>query len=103
MNEQHNRAAPIMRAVPEVRGGEVVIDAPIPDTQRGRAAATMIRSGVFRGLSVEFKSTDEGWPGGVREIRRARLLAAGLVDKPSYPDAGVEVRQESPPEVLTWL
>ena len=103
VNEQHNRAAPIMRAIPEVRGDQVVIDSPIPDTQRGRDAATMIRSGVFRGLSVEFKATDEGRPGGVREIRAARLLAAGLVDKPSYPDAGVEVRRERPPEVLTWL
>ena len=92
-----------MRAIPEVPGGEVVIDAPIADTQRGRDAATMIRSGVFRGLSVEFKSTDEGRPGGVREIRRARLLAAGLVDKASYPDSQVEVRESRPGEVLTWL
>ena len=56
LNEQHNRQAPIMRFTPEVRGSAVVIDSLLPDTQRGRDAALMIRNGTFRGLSVEFRS-----------------------------------------------
>ena len=76
LNEQHNRQAPIMRVVPETRDGAVVIDAALPDTQRGRDAATMIRNGTFKGLSVEFRAIEErmtGWrsrhsPG--RPVRR---------------------------------
>ena len=36
VRRQHDRAAPIMRVVPEVRGSTVVIDAPLPDTTAGR-------------------------------------------------------------------
>ena len=105
LNEQHNRAAPILRFVPKVEGSEVLIDAPLPDTSRGRDAAVMIRNGTLRGLSVEFAATEEGMTGGVREIRRARLLAAGLVDDPSYAGSSVEVRKERSGAVrrLPWL
>lgn len=92
LNEQHNRQAPIVRFTPEVRGNEVKIDVQLPDTQRGRDAATMVRNGTMRGLSVEFRAQDEGRRGGVREIRRAQLLGAGLVDDASYR-GNLEVRQ----------
>ena len=93
LNEQHNRQAPIMRFVPEVRGGKIVIDAMLPDTQRGRDAATMIQNGTMRGLSVEFRSKRERrGAGGVREIEAAELRGAGLVDDPSYRGSAVEVR-----------
>ena len=84
LNEQHNRAAPILRFTPTVEGREVRIDAPLPDTQRGRDAATMIRDGTMRGLSVEFRATEEGRRAGIREVRAATLLGAALVDDPSY-------------------
>ena len=54
INEQHNRQAPIVRAVPFLDGTEVKIDTPLPDTQRGRDAATNLREGVLTGLSLEF-------------------------------------------------
>ena len=92
LNEQHNRQAPIMRFAPKVEGREVRISAPLPDTQRGRDAATMIRAGTLRGLSIEFRALEEGKRDGVREVRQARLLAAALVDDASYKGA-LEVRQ----------
>ena len=95
LNIQHDRAQPIFRFVPELRGKEVVIDAPLPDTSKGRDVATMIRNGTFRGLSVEFRAEDEGHRAGMREVRRARLLAAGLVDDSSYGTT-VEVRHRGP-------
>ena len=95
LNEQHNRQAPIMRVSPEARDGKVIIDAPLPDTQRGRDAATMIRNGTFKGLSVEFRAIDEGIRAGIREIRKAALSAAALVDSPSYGASRVEVRQQA--------
>ena len=104
LNEQHNRQAPIMRFEPVADGAEVRIDAPLPDTARGRDAATMIRNGTLRGLSIEFRSLSEGRRGEVREIRQARLHAAALVDDPSYQGA-LEVRGEARPSgrVPAWL
>ena len=92
LNEQHNRQAPILRFVPVVDGAELRIDAALPDTQRGRDAAVMVRNGTFRGLSIEFRALEEGKRDGVREVRQARLLAAALVDDASYKGS-LEVRQ----------
>ena len=92
LRRQHDRAAPIMRVLPEVRGSEVVIDAPLPDTAAGRDAASEVRDGLFRGLSVEFRAKRQRYTGGTREIVSAVLTGAGLVDKPSYVGSGVEVR-----------
>ena len=92
LNEQHNRQAPIMRFVPVVDGAEVRIDSPLPDTQRGRDAAAMVRNRTFRGLSIEFRALEEGRRAGVREVRQARLLGAALVDDGSHKGA-LEVRQ----------
>ena len=95
LNEQHNRQAPIMRVVPQVEGGEVRISAALPNTQRGRDAATGIRNGTYRGLSVEFRAVKQRWQGSQRRIQSARLTAAGLVDDPSH-DAPVQVREKQP-------
>ena len=95
LREQHNRQAPIMRVIPEIRGDKVVIDSPLPDTSRGRDMAVMIRNGTFTGLSLEFRATAESFPGGLREIRRAILTGAGLVDLPSYRGSKVEVRHSA--------
>lgn len=92
LNEQHNRQAPIMRFLPVVDGAEVRIDSPLPDTQRGRDAAAMVRNGTFRGLSIEFRAVEEGRRAGMREVRQARLLGAALVDDASYKGS-LEVRQ----------
>ena len=45
--------------------------------------------------------------GGLREIRRAMLVAGGLVDVPSYADSLAEVRSRAstnaPTEATLWL
>ena len=101
VNRQHTRSAPIVRVVPELRGDELVIDQALPDTEAGRDAAVEIRSGLMRGLSVEFKATRARMVNGVRRISEAALVAAGLVDDASYSGSTVEVRDKSNPE--TWL
>ena len=92
LNFQHNRQAPIIRFTPEVRGKVVSVDVALPDTLLGRDAALMVKNGTMRGLSIEFDTKEERRNAGVREIRRASLLAAGLVDDPSYKTT-VEVRE----------
>ena len=101
VNRQHARGAPIMRVIPELRGDALVIDQPLPDTQAGRDAAVEIRSGLMRGLSVEFQALKARMVNGVRRISEAALTAGGLVDDPSYSSARVEVRDKGRPE--TWL
>ena len=91
LNRQHARGHPIMRVLPVRVGDELRIDQPIPDTASGRDAATEIRSGLLRGLSVSFRSARQSFAGGVRRIQSAAMTAVGLVDDPSY-DAPVEVR-----------
>ena len=90
---------PIMRAVPFVDGDEVRIDAPLPDTQRGRDLATLMRMDppVYTGLSVEFRATRQHRAAGRRVIEAALLMGAGMTDNPSYGDTPVEVREDAPP------
>ena len=103
LRRQHVRAAPIMRAIPEVRGDKVVIDTPLPDTQAGRDAAIEIRDGLFTGLSVEFQAIQQTYRGGVRHIRQAKLSGAGLVDEAEYVGSAVEVRGRREGRRRVWL
>ena len=102
LNLSHDRKQPVIRFTPEVRENQVMIDLPLPDTQRGRDAATMIRNGTLRGLSVEFVPQKDGFANGVREVRQARLTGAALVDDASYGNA-VEVRDKSKGRRRVWL
>ena len=102
LRRQHVRAAPIMRVIPAVRGNQVVIDAPLPDTQAGRDASREIRDGLFTGLSVEFRAVRQTFAGGVRRITSALLGGAGLVDSPEYSGSRVEVRERTERRRL-WL
>ena len=92
LNLSHDRKQPVMRFTPELRDRQLIVDVALPDTARGRDAATMVRERTLRGLSVEFRAEQVGRRGAVREIRRARLIAAGLVDDASYGN-GVEIRR----------
>ena len=95
LNEQHVRSQSIMRVHPRLIENELLIDEPLPNTQRGRDAATNIRDGLFTGLSVEFsrRGVVASYVGGVREIRSAQLVGVGLVDLASYPGSVVEIRE----------
>ena len=83
LNRQHERRSPLVRTG---GGGLTLTDTPealevlaeLPDTEAGRDAHTMVRTGVLRGLSVEFRALAEGFVGGVREVRRAVLTDMGL-------------------------
>ena len=80
LNRQHERRNPIMRFTPELRGRELVIDARLPNTTAGRDAASEVRSGLMRGLSIEFIAKREENRGGLRTILAGELRGAGLVD-----------------------
>ena len=92
LNESHDTKQVISRFMPQLDGDQVRVSLPLPDTQRGRDAATLIRNGTMKGLSVEFRAESEKYVGGVREIHRAFLVGAGLVTSASYKSSTVEVR-----------
>ena len=107
LNEQHNRQAPIMRFTPVIEGRAVLIDAPLPDTTRGRDIAVMVKNGTLAGLSLEFRARAEGMRGQLREVRAADLLGATVVDSASYKGS-LEVRHKGkggprPTEFTLWL
>ena len=92
LREMHKRESPIARFTPEATETEVRVNISLPDTAAGRDAASNVKGGVLRGLSVEFRSEQETTRDGVRVIQRAALEGAGLVDSPAYAGAAVEAR-----------
>ena len=107
VNRQHQRSNPVARILPTIEGQKVVLDSPLPDTAAGRDAAAEIRSGLMRGLSIEFRSVRQTFVNGVRRISEAVLTGAGIVDSPSYSGSSVEVRTKAggnrPTEETLWL
>ena len=99
INDSHDRRAPILRALPTLEGRALLIDAAIPNTQRGRDAANGLQSDppLYTGLSLEFNAEKETRQNGVRHIQRAFVPSAGLVDVPSYAGSTVELRERSGP------
>ena len=106
INVQHDRKNAVVRVLPYVEDGAVKISAPLPNTTAGRDAAENIRTGVFTGLSIEFQAEREKRELGIRRIDRAFVAGAALVDKPSYGDSTVEVRESGVAvsrSVFLWL
>ena len=80
LREMHRRESPLARFIPEATETEVRVKIQLPDTTAGRDAATNVRAGVLKGLSVEFHAVRETVRAGVRVIQAAVLTGAGLVD-----------------------
>ena len=111
LNLAHDRTRPIART-----GGaglalldtaeRLAIRADVPPTQDGDDALSLVRAGVLRGLSIEFRAVAERIEGGVRVIERAVLSAIGIVDTPAYPASEVEARRRkggAAPVANPWI
>ena len=102
LREMHRRESPIARFIPKATDTEVRVSIILPDTTAGRDARTNVVSGVYKGLSVEFRALKETVRNGLRVIQKASLIGAGLVDQGSYSGATVEARAKSGKRRL-WL
>ena len=94
LNVQHDRGRPLARFPDgglELDFGRdaLQIRAAVADTSAGRDAVALVRAGVLRGLSVEFRAEDERQVDGVRVVTRARLSGIGVVDDGAYDDTMV--------------
>ena len=103
LNLSHDRKQPLMRVLPETNGDKVLLAATLPDTQRGRDAAVMVRNHTFRGLSVEVAVHGDRMVNGRREITAAHLAGAALVDTPAIRSATVEVHERQRARRRIWL
>lgn len=98
-NLQHDRAKPVAR----LGAGLTLSDSPErmearlepPDTSYGREARELIGARILRGLSMEFRATEERMEGRTRIVTRATLLGIGIVDRPAYPDSAIAARFEA--------
>ncbi len=91
-NVHHDRGRPLARTG---GGGLTFTDGPdalratldLPDTRDGHDTAALLRRGVLRGFSLEFRVEGERFEGGVRIVERAALRGLALVDRPAYGES----------------
>lgn len=94
LNRQHDRGKPLARTG---GGGLLIEDSPtelklradLPDTEPAREAITLVRSGVLRGFSIEFRANREYVKDRIVHVADATLVGIALVDKPAYPESQV--------------
>ncbi len=108
LNVQHDRSRPLARtgAGLEFQDDKTALrlSAALPKTREARDAVALVKAGVLRGLSVEFRAVRERLDGAVRVIERAVLLGVALVDKPAYDASTVQARaRENAASTPWWL
>ena len=98
LNRQHDRRTPLARTG---GGGLSLQDGPesltmaaaLPKTRDAADTLELVKTGVLRGLSVEFHALCERFDGALRVIERAVLTGLGVVDKPAYAESTIATRQ----------
>ena len=70
----------------------LLVSATLPAIPAAEQALAGVRSGLYRGFSVEFDSLAERRESGLRVIERAALAGVGLVSDPSYRGSTAELR-----------
>ena len=91
-NLQHRRDRPLARTggggltfTDEATALRAGLD--LPATRDGEDAAALLRRGVLRGFSLEFRVEGERFEAGVRIVERASLRGLALVDTPAYGES----------------
>ena len=117
LNAMHQRTVPLARTG---GGGLEIEDSPealsmraeLPNTTAASDALELVRTGVYRGISIEFRAeqqTIENSPQGkVRVIRKAELVGIALADRPVYKATSVAARMMATVDSLklpnlSWL
>ena len=110
VNRQHDRASPLGRAGGLLRLSDSAdalrAELTLPATRDGEDVATLVRDGVLRGFSVEFRAMRDRIEGGnLRIVERAELRGLSVVDDPAYGDSLVALRAriEGHGKRLWWL
>ena len=103
LNFMHDRKRPLARtgAGLTLTDTDAALDlfAVLPETPAADEALAMVKVGLLRGLSLEFLPTKSRSEAGVTVIEAAKLIGAGLVDKPAYESS--KLREK--PRRRLWL
>ena len=91
LNLQHDRTKALARFMPTPTDDGLALDVQLPDTAISRDAVTLIKSGVLRGISAEIIPESEDMVDGIRRVTRGRIVAAAIVDGPSFRSSKVSV------------
>ena len=102
LNLQHDRTKHLARFAPTPDGTRLMVDVRLPDTVAARDAVTLIKSGVLTGLSAEVVPEAEDSINGVRRVTKGRLVAAALVDGPSFRSSTVSVHARQDQRRRIW-
>ena len=98
---QHDRGRPLVRTgaglTLDDNAERLALAAELPVTREADDTLTLVRAGVLRGLSIEFRAVVERMEGETRVISRATLGAVSVVDSPAYPQSEVEARRAAMP------
>ena len=98
-NRMHNRDQPLARTGSGLSVADSEVDLRgqivLPATIWGQTTDTEVRIGLLRGLSLESRVLAERVVNQVREVMQARLYGWGVVDRPAYPDSGLQIRNWS--------
>ena len=98
LNAQHDRQTPLART----GGGGLFLsdnhealemEANLADTQPANDILELVKSGVLRGLSIEFFAEEERTENDLRIIEKAQLVGLAVVDNGAYPTSNVEARR----------
>ena len=99
LNVQHDRG----RLLARTGGGGLTLRdnaaaleiwAELPKTREADDTLELVRTGVLRGLSIEFMPERTSMQGDITTVERADLLGVAVVDIPAYPAAEVAARQK---------
>ena len=98
LNRQHDRGAALARTL---GGGLTLADGPdalrftadLPPTREADDVLVLVKTGVLRGASLEFRTETERMDSGVRVIERASLGGLAIVDRGAYDGAVIEARR----------
>ena len=112
VNLMHRRERPIARtgAGLTLRDTGTALEATITpaNVRDGQEAIELVKAGVLKGLSAEFRVDPNGErqsPDGIREITSAELTGLGIVDKPAYPQSLAQIAKRYQPKEARriWL
>ena len=101
LTAHHARSMPLARAAVVDSNEVCTLSATLPETSTCDEVLTLIKNGVLRGLSMEFRCLREDHVDGVREIHKAELVRVSVVDDPAYPQSTVTAATRN--VALRWL
>ena len=93
MTLQHQRGEPLATPTFSDSPEQLRVAAELPAGARQDQALADVRSGLLRGLSVEFVALQERFEDNVRVIVRAVVNGVSVVDSPAYPQSVIEARE----------